>query len=263
MERSERWKLNNFMITAIIQARMQSTRLPNKVLLPLGGILENVVGRVNQAKEIGQVIVATSSETPDDAIAKLCEEKEIKYFRGSLEDVLDRFYQAAKKFKAEHICRVTADCPLIDPAVIDEAAKQYREGGYDYVSNSHPIATYPDGFDTWVFSFAALEKSWQEAKLPSEREHVTSYIWNHPEKFKNFNVKNNVDLSDYRLTIDEERDYEALKIIVGQVKDLTMENIVKFLDEHKEVKKINAPIERDEGYRKSLEQDKKFKENEK
>lgn len=240
---------------------MRSTRLPNKVLLPLGGktILENVVERVKKAETIGQVIVATSNEAPDDAIAGLCEEKGIQYFRGSHEDVLDRFYQAAKQFKAEHICRATADCPLIDPAVIDEAAKQYIGGGYDYVSNSHPIATYPDGFDTWIFSFAALKKSWQEAKLPSEREHVTSYIWNHPEKFKNFNVKNNVDLSGYRLTIDEERDYEALKIIVDRVKDLTMENIVKFLDEHKEIREINAPISRDEGYRKSLAEDEKFK----
>jgi len=240
---------------------MRSTRLPKKVLLPLGNktILENVVDRVRQAKTIGQVIVATSTEPDDDAIAKLCEEKGIQYFRGSHEDVLDRYYQTAKKFNAEHICRITADCPLIDPAVLDEAVKQYQKGGYDQVSNSHPVATYPDGFDTWIFSFAALEKSWQEAKLPSEREHVTSYMWNHPEKFKIFNVKNKVDWSGYRLTIDEDRDYEALKIIVEQVKDLTMENIVKFLDEHPEVKKINAPIERDEGYRKSLEEDKKFK----
>ena len=239
---------------------MRSTRLPKKVLLPLGGktILENVVDRVRQAKTISQIIVVTSNEPDDDAIAKFCEEKEIQYFRGSHEDVLDRFYQAAKQFKAEHICRVTADCPLIDPAVIDEAVKQYIDNGYDYVSNSHPVATYPDGFDTWVFSFAALEKSWQEAKLPSEREHVTSYIWNHPEKFNIFNVKNNVDLSAYRLTIDEKKDYQALKIIVDQVKELTMENIVKFLDEHEEVRKINAPIQRDEGYYKSLEEDKKF-----
>lgn len=248
------------MVTSIIQARMQSTRLPKKVLLPLAGktILENVVDRVRQAKTIGQVIVATSTEGADNAIAELCEEKGIQYFRGSHEDVLDRFYQTAKQFRAEHICRITADCPLIDPVVIDEAVEAYKKGGYDYVSNSHPIATYPDGFDTWIFSFAALEKSWQEAKLPSEREHVTSYIWNHPEIFKNFNIKNKNDLSEYRLTIDEERDYEVLKIIVKQVKDLTMENIVKFLDEHKEVKKINAPIERDAGYKKSLEQDKQF-----
>lgn len=248
------------MVTAIIQARMQSTRLPKKVLLLLGGktILENVVDRVRQAETIGQAIVATSTEDADNAIVELCEEKGIQHFRGSHEDVLDRFYQAAKQFKAEHICRITADCPLIDPAVIDEAVETYKKGGYDYVSNSHPVATYPDGFDTWIFSFQALEKSWQEAKLPSEREHVTPYIWNHPEIFKNFNIKNKKDLSEYRLTIDEEKDYQALKIIVEQVKDLTTENIVKFLDEHKEVKEINAPLERDAGYKKSLEQDKEF-----
>lgn len=242
---------------------MQSTRLPNKVLLPLGRktILENVVDRVSRAKSISQVIVATSTEGADDVIAELCEEKGIKYFRGSHEDVLDRFYQAAKKFKAKHICRITADCPLIDSVVIDEAIEAYEKGGYDYVSNSHPIATYPDGFDTWIFSFSVLEKSWQEAKLPSEREHVTSYIWNHPEIFKNFNIKNGKDLSEYRLTIDEEKDYQALKIIVEKVKDLTMENIIKFLNENPEVKKINAPLERDAGYKKSLKQDEQFIKN--
>lgn len=246
------------MINAIIQARMRSTRLPGKVLLPLGGktVLENVVDRVRQAKLIGRVIVATSTEPADDAIANLCRQKQIDYFRGSHEDVLDRYYQAAKHFGAEHICRITADCPLIDPAVIDETAKQYLAGGYDYASNSHPVATYPDGFDIWIFSFAALEKSWQDAKLPSEREHVTSYIWNHPEKFKILNVKNNLDLSAYRLTIDEERDYQALKLIVEQIKNLTMKNIIDFLDSHEEIKKINAPVERDEGYYKSLKQDK-------
>jgi len=219
------------MITAIIQARMRSTRLPGKVLLPLGGktILENAVERARQAKLIDEVVLATSTEAADDVIAELCDKKSIAYFRGSENDVLDRFYQAALAYKAENICRLTADCPLIDPAIIDKAAQEFLSGKYDYVSTSHPVATYPDGFDTWIFSFAALERSWREAKLPSEREHVTSYIWNHPEKFKISSVKNEVDLSEYRLTIDEPADYELLKLVVANVEDLTMENIVKFL----------------------------------
>jgi spore coat polysaccharide biosynthesis protein SpsF len=246
------------MITAIIQARMRSTRLPNKVLLPLGGktILENVVERARQAKLIDQIVLATSTEPADDIIANLCAQKGIDCFRGSENDVLDRFYQAALFHKAENICRLTADCPLIDPAIIDKAAQEFLSGNYDYVSTSHPVATYPDGFDTWIFSFAALARSWQEAKLPSEREHVTSYIWNHPEKFKISSVKNEVDLSAYRLTIDEPADYELLKLVVAGVKNLTLANIMKFLETHAQVCQINADIIRDAGYGKSLLEDK-------
>jgi len=251
------------MITAIIQARMRSTRLPNKVLLPLGGktILENVVERARRAKLIDQVVLATSKEPADDVIADLCAKKGISCFRGSENDVLGRFYQAALAYKAENICRLTADCPLIDPAIIDKAAQEFLSGHYDYVSTSHPVATYPDGFDTWIFSFAALEQCWREAKLPSEREHVTSYIWNHPEKFKISSVKNEVDLSAHRLTIDEPADYELLKLVVAKVKDLNLENVVQFLETNAEAKKINANIIRDAGYQKSLQEDKKFKNN--
>ncbi|MFA4833307.1 MAG: glycosyltransferase family protein [Patescibacteria group bacterium] len=246
------------MITTIIQARISSTRLPGKVLLPLGGktVLENVVERVRKAKLIGETVVATSNGKDDDKIVELCETRGIKYFRGSLDDVLDRYYQTAKHFQAESICRITADCPLIDPEVIDRVAKKYLEGEYDYVSNTHPTATYPDGLDVEIFSFKALERAWQEAILLSEREHVTSYIWNNPDKFKIGNVKNSLDLSTYRLTIDENKDYELLKKIFKEVSNLTMLNIVKFLDERQDIKNINADITRDEGYYKSLENDK-------
>lgn len=246
------------MITTIIQARIGSTRLSGKVLLPLGGktVLENVVARVKRAKQIREAIVATSDGGEDDKIVELCERKGIKYFRGSLDDVLDRYYQAVKHFQAENICRITADCPLIDPEVIDGVAQKYLEGGYDYVANNHPVATYPDGFDVEIFSFKALEKTWREAVLPSEREHVTAYIWNHSDKFKIYNVKNDIDLSNYRLTIDESKDYELLKEIFKEVADLTTPKILKFLDEHQAVKNINAKITRDEGYYKSLAKDK-------
>lgn len=245
------------MITTIIQARVSSTRLPKKVLLPLGGktVLENVVERVRKAKYIGEVIVATSNGKDDDKIVQLCEKKGIKYFRGSLDDVLDRYYQTAKRFQAENICRITADCPLIDPEVVDRVAKEYLEGEYDFISNTHPVATFPDGFDVEIFSFKTLEKAWREAVLLSEREHVTSYIWNNPDKFKICNIKNNIDLSDYRLTIDEDEDYKLLKKIFKEVSNLTILNIIKFLDERQDIKKINADITRDEGYYKSLEKD--------
>src|SRR3989338_4457950 len=246
------------MITTISQARSSSTRLPEKMLLLLGRrtILENVVARVQKAKLVGEIIVATSDSEADDRIAQLCEERGIRYFRGSLDDVLDRYYQAAKHFQAENVCRVTADCPLIDPEVIDLVAKKYLAGGYDYVSNNHPVATYPDGLDVEIFSFRALEKTWREAVLPSEREHITAHIWNHPDKFKIYNVKNDIDLSDYRLTIDKTADYELLKVIFKEVSDRTTPNILKFLNEHQNIKNINAKITRDEGYYKSLEYDK-------
>lgn len=247
------------MITAIIQARMESTRLPGKVLLPLGEktILENVIDRIKQAKLIDKVVVATSINPTNDKIAELCERVGVPCFRGSENDVLDRYYQAAKEFGAEHICRITSDCPLIDPLVLDGVAKKYLEGGYDQVSNSHPVATFPDGYDCWIFSFRALEKSWNEAKLPSEREHVTSYMWSHPDKFKIFNLKSDKDLSAYRLTIDTKQDYELLKKVIENVKELTTENIINFLDQHPEIKNINSQNERDAGYKKSLEQDKR------
>lgn len=252
------------MITAIIQARMSSTRLPGKVLLPLGDrtVLEQVVFRTRQAKKIGRVVVATSTEPEDDSIAALCKSKNIDCFRGSLTDVLDRYYQAAKFYQADNICRITADCPLIAPEAIDLVAAKFLEGGFDQVSNSHPVATFPDGYDTWIFSFAALEKSWTEAKLPSEREHVTAYMWNHPEIFKIFNLKNDADQSQYRLTIDNPEDYELLQNIFKNVPVLSTENIIGFLDKNQDIKNLNIKHKRDEGYAKSLADDKKIYEKE-
>lgn len=247
------------MITAIIQARMQSTRLPGKVLLPLGDntVLENVVDRVQQADLVSKVIIATTIEPADDAIIELCQHKNIDFFRGDMNDVLDRYYQTASKYKVKHIARITSDCPLIDPQAIDEVAQKYLEGSYDYVSNNHPAATYPDGLDTEIFSFKALKRAWHEAKLPSEREHVTPYIWKNPQLFKIYNVKNKKDLSAYRLTIDEPYDYELLKTVIAGVKDLTIANIITFLDHNEQVKNLNKHIIRDEGYYKSLLEDNK------
>lgn len=251
------------MITAIIQARMSSTRLPKKVLLPLGNktVLENVINRVRQAKLISNIIVATSVEFADDVLEKFCLEKKINCFRGDSDDVLDRYYQTARQFKVEHICRITSDCPLIDPVVVDKAAGIYLTGKYDYIANNHPIATYPDGLDTEIFSFFALKKTWKEASLPSEREHVTSYIWKNPDKFKIYNLKNNKDLSGYRLTIDEEKDYKLLQAIFSQVKDLTTINIINFLDNDQKTRDINKNIIRDEGYLQSLINDNKLNKN--
>ena len=246
------------MITAVIQARLNSTRLPGKVLLPFGDttVLGSTVRRAARAEHIDRVIVATSNQQSDDPVAKHCDELGALVFRGSLDDVLDRFYGAAKQFNLEHICRVTADCPIIDGAVIDRVAIRYESTGADYASTGRASTTFPDGMDTEIFSFLVLERAWREAKLPSEREHVTPYIWKHPEIFSLVEERNTEDYSSIRLTLDEPQDYALLKNIIANVPEpITMEQVVTYLAAHPEVLALNSSITRDEGYAKSLKTD--------
>lgn len=167
------------MITAIIQARMGSTRFPGKVLKEILGksILWHLISRIEKAKLINEIVIATTKNEIDRPILKFAEENGIKSYAGSEEDVLDRYYQAAKKFSADPIVRITADCPLMDPEVIDSVVQFYLDNKYDYVANTLEPITFPDGMDVEVFSFKNLEKIWKEAILPSQREHVTFYFW--------------------------------------------------------------------------------------
>lgn len=252
------------MITAVIQARVSSTRLPKKVLLKLNGrtVLENVIERLKRSRLIGQLIVATSLESADDAIAKLCQAKKIKCFRGSLNNVLDRFYQTALAYRLTDICRITADCPLLDPRLIDQVAKKYLSSKVDYLSTAYPIPTWPDGLDVEIFSFKALKKAWRQAKLPSEQEHVTPYIWKNPKKFKLLNLKNKTDLSAWRWTLDEPRDLKFIRAIYRRLgknkKMFYLEDVLKLLKEQPRLVAINGQIKRNEGYLKSLQTDKQF-----
>ncbi len=248
-------------ILAIIQARMSSTRLPGKVLLPLEDktVLEQVVLRVKKAKMVGEVIVATTTEKEDNEIVKLSKKNNFKVFRGSLDDVLDRYYQAASLYKPRHIVRITSDCPLIDPVIIDQTIKTHLQEKADYTASQFYGEKLPDGEDVEVFSFEALEKSWQEAKKASEREHVGLFINNNPKKFKRTGIRIKQDLSDKRWTLDEPEDYEFIKIIF---KNLYPENhffgmreILKFLEKNPEIERINAHIGRNEGLQKSLRED--------
>ena len=245
------------MIVAIIQARMSSRRLPGKMLLPLGDttIIGHTVRQVQKAKNVDHVVVATSDDTSDDALTAFCEKTGVEVFRGNLNDVLDRYYHAAKKAAADTVVRVTGDCPLIDPAVIDRAVEEYKKGNVDYLSTGHVASTFPDGTDVEVFSFAALESAWHHAKLPSEREHVTPYIWNHPELFRVTEMRNDPDLGFLRITIDEIQDYEVIQAIVAHVPELTMKNISAYIANHPEISHMNASIVRDAGYLKSLRED--------
>jgi spore coat polysaccharide biosynthesis protein SpsF (cytidylyltransferase family) len=248
-------------IICIIQARFNSTRLPGKVLFDLEGktVLERVVERVSGSSLIDKIIVATTLCEEDSKITRLCSAKGIDTYRGSEEDVLDRYYQAAKLMDAYNIVRITADCPLIDPKIIDKVIKTHLESKADYTSNILK-ETFPDGQDIEIFNFQALEKAWKNAKLTSEREHVTPFIRNNPGLFKLVNVENKEDLSSQRWTLDENRDYELIKSVYGYFNkkkiDFGMKDILKFIRKHPELEAINAAIARNEGYVKSLKEDK-------
>jgi len=249
------------MITVIIQARTGSTRLPGKVLKEIGGrtLLEILVERVKHATLVDKIIVATTDKTEDDKIVGLVEKLGLDCFRGSENDVLDRYYQAARKFKADTVIRITGDCPLMDPKVIDQVVGFYKENSdkFDYVSNIRP-PTFPDGMDVEVFPFTVLEKAWKNAELPSEREHVTAYIANHPEIFRIGNVVYKYNASSVRLTVDSEEDFKLIERILkgfDYENNFSLEDILDFRKKYPDIFLINARYERNEGMKKSLEED--------
>lgn len=247
-------------ILTLLQARTSSTRLPGKVLKDLLGqpMIVRQVQRVQRARNIGILCLVTSTDTSDDILAEIVEEAGVLVFRGSLDDVLDRFYQAAYPFAPDALVRLTGDCPLIDPQIIDFAIKKFQQEPCDYLSNSNP-PTYPDGMDVEVFSFHALEKAWRDATLPSEREHVTSYIYKHPELFKLSGFSNEVDLSSIRLTVDEPIDLVLIKKIYKELllnnHDFVLSDILRVLQENPGWIGLNQSITRNAGYLKSIFQD--------
>ena len=191
---------------------MGATRLPGKMTKKIGGkpALLHVIERVNKIKGCDAIILATTDNKRDDVLEKIVKRANILVYRGSENDVLDRYYQAAKLFELDIIVRITGDCPFLDPKITKDCIDVYMKGNYDYVSNCHP-PFLPDGLDTEVCSFVALEKIWLNAKLPIEREHVFTYIFNNPKKFKIFNVSYEKDLSHLRLTLDEQADLLLLR----------------------------------------------------
>jgi len=232
------------LILAVLQARCSSTRLPGKVLKPILGtpMLLKQVERIKRSKLIDLLLVATSVEPSDDQIAQLCAKHAIDCFRGSLEDVLDRFYQAVERHNPGHVVRITGDCPLIDPEIIDQTIELHLRGQYDYTSNCLE-RTYPHGLDVEVFTAASLEAAWREAALPYEREHVTPYLKEHPELFKIGSLKNSVDLSHLRWTVDYESDYVLVKRIYESLYQanpaFTTADILALLDAKPELSLIN------------------------
>ena len=202
---------------AIIQARLTSARFPNKIIQKFNHetLIEFLVKRVKASKKIDQVIVAVPNNNKNKVVKKYL--KNIDIFLGSENDVLDRYYKAAKKFNAKTIVRICGDCPFVDPLIIDKLLLLLNDGDYDYVSNTIK-RTFPDGLDVEVFSFDVLEKAWKLAKSKHEREHVTPYILKN-KKFKKYNYVFKKDLSKIRLTIDEKIDLKKLKTIYTYLKN--------------------------------------------
>ncbi len=210
-------------IVTIIQARVGSTRLPNKIFLPLAGkpLLYRMYERVKLSEAVGNIVIAIPNDPSDDPIEEFCKEINIPVFRGETFDLLDRHYKAGIKFNADAVVKIPSDCPLIDPQVITKVINYYKENinHFDYVSNLHP-ATYPDGNDVEIFSMKALEKAWKEAKKNFEREHTTPYFWENPELFKIGNVKweRGFDFSmTHRWTIDYYEDYLFIKAVYDEL----------------------------------------------
>ncbi len=247
-------------ILCIIQARSGSTRLPNKVLLSLEGktVLEHVIERVSHSKLIDEVVVATTFNKEDIKIVNIVSGLGYRVFAGSEDDVLDRYYQCARLIKPKNIVRITSDCPLIDPDIIDYAIDNHIKSGADYTSNTLK-ETYPDGLDVEVFTYEALFEAWKNAKLTSEREHVTPYIRKN-DKFKKYSVENDIDLSYLRWTLDREQDYkfikEVYKHLYKQNNLFKTKEVLELLEKYTHLIEINKDITRNEGYQVSLKNDK-------
>jgi spore coat polysaccharide biosynthesis protein SpsF len=235
-------------VVAIIQARMGSSRLPGKVMRDLAGepMLARVVRRTSRAARIDHVVVATTTDTSDDPVARLCAEQGWGTFRGSRDDVLDRYYRAALAHDAGAIVRITSDCPLIDPPLVDRVIERFlrRPPVLDYCSNVYPERTYPRGLDTEVVSISALERSWMEDRNPALREHVTQYILRHPDLFSIGGIRHETDLSAHRWTVDTPEDYSFVQQIYHHFghDQFSWSEVLAYLEEHPEIVAINRDV---------------------
>jgi len=249
-------KPNN--VLCIVQARMGSTRLPGKVLKEVGGVplLSNELLRLRLAKTLGKIVVATGSNPENDAIEALCNKIGVDCFRGSEEDVLKRFASCVEAYpEYDTVVRITGDCPLIDSKIVDKTVTFFSSGGFAYASNVAP-ATFPDGMDVEVFSRSVLLQTEKEALRPSEREHVTLYIRENG-KFKTGNLANEKEYSAVRLTVDNQEDFEVISFLIENSRpDASFEEYISLLEKHPEIAKKNQHIERSEGLKKSLAEDK-------
>ena len=250
------------MIGCIIQARMGSSRLPGKVMEKLdqdNTVLSYVIRQLKHSKFLDDIVVATTSLKRDEVIVDFLESEGIKYFCGDEENVLDRYYQCAKKFSMSEIVRIPSDKPLIDPDIVDKCIQVFLSKRYDYVT-TFLEPSFPYGTEVEIFSFDALEKTWKNAKLPSEHENVTPYIYNNKDKFQIYNVKNSIDLSHLRWVVDRAEDLELVRQLVSKIdKDpILMQDILEVFESDPKLAEINSNVRHDEGYKKSLKKDQEF-----
>lgn len=237
----------------ILQARMGSTRLPGKTMKPILGrpLLSFVIERLQRCACQDQIVVATTNKPLDKQIIDFCRREKVDYFIGEESDVLDRYFQAAQAYGADIVVRVTGDCPLIDPAVVDEVVKFYVDHypKYDYVSNVID-RSYPRGMDVEVFSIRCLEALKRYAVTPEEKEHVTLYVLNHKDRFSTYSIVNKHDISQYRWTVDTKEDFLLIQNIIEALypinSQFAMKDILKVLDEHPDWKELNTHIKQKE-----------------
>jgi len=249
---------------------MSSTRLRGKALALINRkpMLYYVIRQTLASNQIDDVIVATTKLKEDDKIVEFCKENKIKYYRGSNEDVLDRFYKTAQKFHCDPVIRISSDCPLIDPRIIDKVLIKFQKKSFDYIGNNiekiqgewvNSLCKFPHGMVVEVSSFKALKRAWLKAKLPSEREHVFPYIQFHSKLFSISNFKNKKDFSYIRCTVDRKEDLTFVRKIYKMIpkwkKIITVDDIVSIINKHSELLMINNKFAFDEGYQKSLKKD--------
>jgi len=231
-------------ILTLLQARTTSTRLPGKVLKPVLGepMMQRQIERTRAARNIGKLAVATSDHPSDDAIEALCSSLHLDCFRGSLEDVLDRYYRAALHYEPRHIVRMTCDCPMMDPQIVDDTIERHLQEENDYTSAGHDSG-YPRGLNVEVMCRAALETAWRETRSPEDREHVTPYIKHHPEQFRTGRLVSAVDYSNMRWTVDTPEDFSFITRVYEMLYPgnprFGMEDILQLLSRHPELSSIN------------------------
>jgi spore coat polysaccharide biosynthesis protein SpsF len=248
-------------VTAIVQARMGSSRLPGKVLRPLAGrpMLGRIVDRVRACPAVARVVVATSDREGDAPIRRFCEASQIDCFAGSELDVLDRFYRAAVMHHGDPLIRITADCPLVDPQLLGTLVALFGEGHYDHVGVATGagalflgVGRYPDGLDAECFSFAALERAAREATSPPDREHVTPYIWRHKDLFRCGQLTSPIDYSQLRWTVDNEADFDLIARVYDALDSpgrvFGMDDVLRYLSAHPELAATNEAFIGKEGY---------------
>tara|TARA_B110000196_G_scaffold315819_1_gene326087 strand:- start:455 stop:1210 length:756 start_codon:yes stop_codon:yes gene_type:complete len=248
-------------VVLITQARLGSSRLPNKVLKKINNktLLQIHIERIKKCKNINDICIATTINKEDLEICKIAKKLKVNYYKGSEKDVLDRYYKAAKKMDADLIVRVTSDCPLIDSKLIDEIIQKAIKKQLDYYSNVL-VESFPDGQDVEVFKFDTLKRAWENAILLSDREHVTPFIKNNStfkrgSLFTSDNYFSDINYNLVRLTVDEKCDYDVIKKIIDNLGDsLDWKSYADYYVNNKEINIINGKIKRNEGYKKSMKE---------